>query len=159
MGQNSLDRLRQQRAQRAVPKQDEAEPPKLPKETTELYSEHLPPDVAYTESKVAEVMPSGARAAEPQPAPRPHPNKPVAQLTSDDDLPIRVEARVSEAEAAVIKQVIRKRKNILTAETGELSGYNRQDLVREALLALCRQLDTEFDDKVSSLETALKVLK
>jgi hypothetical protein len=71
-------------------------------------------------------------------------------------MPNRVEARVSDAELQVIKQVVRKEKGRRSKATGEPSSFNRQDLVREGLLAICRDLEPEFDKKVRTMTAALK---
>ena len=75
---------------------------------------------------------------------------------NEGDMPNRVEARVSDAELAVIKQVVRKEKGRRSKASGEPSGFNRQDLVREGLLAICRRMEPDFDAKVKKMTAALK---
>lgn len=139
----------QVRDARMKQKQDQEAPPPLPKDAADLYADGSPPDIPVNP---------------PQAAPKPATDQPTLKavnptptpLTEESEMPNRVEARVSEAELAVIRQVVRKEKGRRSKESGEPSGFNRQDLVREGLLAMCRELEPDFDAKVKKMTAVLK---
>lgn len=145
-GRVDFSRIRETRLKK---QQETQSPPPLPENPADLYEDGFPTDVpvmdapAEQKSNVPDPTQIGITTRQSQP--------------DEDELSGRVEARVSEAELSVIKQLVRRRKAAFSNEGGE--GYNRQDLVREALLLHCRALDPDFDEKVKSMENAFKVLK
>ncbi|MFX4226470.1 MAG: hypothetical protein ACFHHU_00845 [Porticoccaceae bacterium] len=155
---NKLAELRKNRQARANNTEQTEQVPALPKHASQMYTDALPPDVP-----VVPDSPAQDRSEEPAvPAKSEGPKKkpvPTAVPVSEKDMQNRVEARVSDAELAVIKQVVRKEKSKRSKQTGEPSGFNRQDLVREGLLAICRELDLEFDSKVKKMTDALKLME
>tara|TARA_B100000519_G_C14260878_1_gene447886 strand:- start:6051 stop:6548 length:498 start_codon:yes stop_codon:yes gene_type:complete len=142
--------------------QQEADaPPPLPKDASDLYADSGPPDVPVSQPiKSQPVAEPASSPQRPEPSIAPAPTQPVKTKreagVDESDMPNRVEARVSDAELQVIKQVVRKEKGRRSKATGEPSSFNRQDLVREGLLAICRDLEPEFDKKVRTMTAALK---
>ncbi|RCK45610.1 hypothetical protein TH25_17800 [Thalassospira profundimaris] len=63
---------------------------------------------------------------------------------------LRIETKVDEAVDHVIRMLVRKRKAHLQKNDPLPEGeeYTRADFMREALIRFCRELDSNFDDRI-----------
>ncbi|OSQ36426.1 hypothetical protein [Thalassospira mesophila] len=95
------------------------------------------PEIAPTNSQTAPVAPATQNVRDV------HSGKEYIGL-------LRIETKVDEAVDHVIRMLVRKRKANLQKNDPLPEGeeYTRADFMREALIRFCRDLDTNFDDRI-----------
>lgn len=130
-----------------------SESPTLPKDLTKIYNDETPSDVPA----IGDVQKADKKAPDEKEETSVSvaiPEKPPLVTSGDIGTPVRAEARISEAENRVIALIVRREKARRKKESG-IDGFDRQTLVREALLKYVRELDPEFDKKVKKAEAFL----
>ncbi len=141
--------------------------PPSPEDLAEIWNpDDTDADIA---SNLSEQMPAPESAAEPEakqpePAPAVAPRDVAAPRETPMAAPssanvhsgkeyiglLRIETKVDEAVDHVIRMLVRKRKAHLQKNDPLPEGeeYTRADFMREALIRFCRELDSNFDDRI-----------
>ncbi|OKH86448.1 hypothetical protein [Thalassospira sp. TSL5-1] len=114
----------------------------LSEQVPEPEPEAKQPEPAPVVAQPQATTPSEAPTS-PQPSNNVHSGKEYIGL-------LRIETKVDEAVDHVIRMLVRKRKAHLQKNDPLPEGeeYTRADFMREALIRFCRELDSNFDDRI-----------